>query len=183
MILIAIGVQVALRFPKITLALMLVTAISMWSSSAIAGRHGHWPAASGVPGPAPAGFPQLDGALADTVSPASWADTFLSALREPDTQANAQAIMAWERAEGGHWKNNAAFNPLNTTQREPGSWPINSVGVQAYANWDEGMTATLTTIGNGRYEGILAALSHGDCAPCVADAVAASPWGTGWFPT
>jgi hypothetical protein len=115
-------------------------------------------------------------------TPASWAAALLSAEGWPRTACNLGAVTAWERAEGGHWANNAAYNPLNTTQREPGSRPVNSASVQAYTSWAEGFRATLTTLGNGRYGGILAALSAGDSARAVAGAVAASPWGTGAFP-
>lgn len=118
-----------------------------------------------------------------TVTPASWADALLRSLGDQPTAENLKAITAWERAEGGHWQNRATYNPLNTTQVQAGSHAMNSVGVQAYASWSEGMAATVITLRNGRYGDILAALQGGNCAPCVASAVAASPWGTGRFPT
>jgi hypothetical protein len=124
----------------------------------------------------------LTGVDAGSVTPEGWADALLSSLGDPSSAENMRAVTAWERAEGGHWANDARFNPLNTTLREPGSTSINGVGVQAYTSWDEGLTATRDTLRNSRYGGILAALSAGDCAGCVAAAVAASPWGTGWFP-
>jgi hypothetical protein len=114
-------------------------------------------------------------------TPASWAAALLTAGGWPRTSCNLGAIQAWENAEGGHWANTARFNPLNTTQREPGSWSVNSVSVQAYTSWAEGFRATLATLGNGRYGPTLAALSAGDSAQAVAGAVAASPWGTGPF--
>ena len=58
---------------------------------------------------------------------------------------------------------------------------MNSAGVQAYPSWRSGFTATLATLGNGRYGPVLSALSAGTSARAVADAVAASPWGTAWF--
>lgn len=114
-------------------------------------------------------------------TPRSWAAALLSSGGWPQTGCNLAAVTAWEAAEGGHWSNTARFNPLDTTQREPGSWSMNSVGVQAYPSWPEGFAATLTTLRNGRYGAILAALSAGDNAQAVASAVAASPWGTGPF--
>jgi hypothetical protein len=114
-------------------------------------------------------------------TPRSWAAALVTAGGWPRTSCNLGAIQAWERAEGGHWANSAAYNPLNTTQREPGSQSINSVSVQAYTSWAEGFRATLATLGNGSYGPILAALSAGDSARAVADAVAASPWGTAPF--
>ena len=114
-------------------------------------------------------------------TPSSWAVALLSAGGWPQTACNLGAITAWEAAEGGNWENTARYNPLDTTEPEPGSWPMNSVNVQAYTSWQEGFTATLATLGNGDYGGILSALSAGDSAQAVADAVAGSPWGTGSF--
>jgi hypothetical protein len=113
-----------------------------------------------------------------TYTPASWAAALLPAGGWPATACNLGAIEAWESAEGGQWENSAAFNPLNTTQPEPGSWTINSGGVRAYVSWQQGFRATLTTLSYADYSGIRAALSAGDNAQAVADAVAASPWGT-----
>jgi hypothetical protein len=127
------------------------------------------------------GAPAQLQALTGGYTPTSWAQALLGALGDQASDANLHAVTAWERAEGGHWSNAARFNPLNTTQTAPGSWPINSVGVQAFPSWGEGFTATVQTLRNGRYGGILAALADGSCAACVAAAVASSPWGTGAF--
>jgi hypothetical protein len=114
-------------------------------------------------------------------TPRSFARAVLRAEGDPRTPANVCAIVSWEAAEGGHWNNTAAYNPLNTTQPEPGSSPMNPVGVQSYTSWHEGLRATVDTLNNGNYPGILAALSAGDDAQEVANAVGAAPWGTGWF--
>ena len=114
-------------------------------------------------------------------TPRSWARALLSGTGLPRTACNLAAITAWEAAEGGNWENTATYNPLNTTQPEPGSSSMNSVNVQAYTSWPEGFTATVTTLDNGNYPGILSALRAGNSAQGVADAVAASPWGTGSF--
>lgn len=114
-------------------------------------------------------------------TPSSWASALLSAGGWPQTACNLAAIEAWERAEGGNWENSAAYNPLDTTEPAPGSWSMNSVGVRAYSSWQEGFQATLVTLENGNYPGILSALRAGDSAQSVADAVASSPWGTGGF--
>ncbi len=114
-------------------------------------------------------------------TPSSWAAALLSAGGWPQTACNLGAIKAWERAEGGNWENSAAYNPLNTTMPESGASSMNSVGVKAYPSWQEGFAATLTTLENGNYPGILSALRAGDSAQSVANAVAASPWGTGGF--
>ncbi len=114
-------------------------------------------------------------------TPVTWAKALLRALGMPRTTANLAAIIAWEMAEGGHWYNSATYNPLNTTWRMPGATSMNSVGVKTYLSWAQGLAATVNTFNNGLYGGILAALRAGNDAQAVADAVAASPWGTGSF--
>ena len=114
-------------------------------------------------------------------TPPSWAAALLSAGGWPQTRCNLSAVTGWEQAEGGNWQNAARFNPLDTTMPEPGSSVMNSAGVQAYPSWQAGFTATLATLGNGNYGPVLSALSSGGNAQAVADAVAASPWGTSPF--
>lgn len=119
--------------------------------------------------------------LSGSYTPITWAKALLEQLNMPLTQQNAAAITAWEVAEGGNWHNTAHYNPLDTTMPEPGATSMNSVGVKAYVSWAQGFTATIATLRNGYYGGILAALRSGTSAIAVADAVAASPWGTGNF--
>ena len=133
--------------------------------------------------------------LGGDVTPTSWAGALLGRLGDQATPDNVRAVVAWERAEGGHWANSAHYNPLNDTEQEFGSYAINSAGcawsqallpghrcgVQAYTSWDQGLGATVNTLNNGYYAGILSALRAGNCAACVADAVGRSPWGTGRF--
>lgn len=111
----------------------------------------------------------------------TWAKALLKALGAPLSTQNLAALVAWEMAEGGHWNNSAHYNPLNTTWTMPGSTSMNPVGVKAYASWEQGFEATLNTLHNGYYDGILRVLRRGDDAQAVADAVAASPWGTHAF--
>ncbi len=115
------------------------------------------------------------------VTQITWAQAFVKRLGMPMTADNVAAVVAWEMAEGGHWYNTAYYNPLNTTQSMPGATIFNSVGVKAYKSWAQGLEASVITINNGLYGGILAALRRGSDAQAVADAVAASPWGTGSF--
>jgi len=114
-------------------------------------------------------------------TPVTWAKALLKTLAMPVTTDDLAAIIAWELAEGGHWYNSARYNPLNTTWRMPGATSMNSVGVKAYLSWGQGLAATVNTLHNGLYEGILAALRTGNDAQAVADAVGASPWGTNSF--
>jgi len=140
-------------------------------------------ASSRAPATAPASAGQ---ALADGSTPAapgtmtrtSWAKDLLTRLQVPVTASNLSAVVSWEMAEGGYWNNTATFNPLNTTQREPGSSAMNSVGVQAYTDYETGMQATVETLHNGDYGGILSALQQGTSAEAVRQAVVTSPWGT-----
>jgi peptidoglycan hydrolase CwlO-like protein len=111
----------------------------------------------------------------------TWAQALLVAMRLPVTADNVAAITAWEMAEGGHWYNTAYYNPLNTTQDMPGATVFNSVGVKAYTSWKQGLEATVKTLKNGYYGGIIEALRRGNDSTAVAAAVGASPWGTGDF--
>ena len=111
----------------------------------------------------------------------TWAQALLVAMRLPVTADNVAAITAWEMAEGGHWYNTAYYNPLNTTQDMPGATVFNSVGVKAYTSWKQGLEATVKTMKNGYYGSIIEALKRGNDSAAVAQAVGASPWGTGDF--
>ena len=113
-----------------------------------------------------------------TGSKSDWATKFLTKLGKPVTDANLKAMTTWMAYEGGHWKNSANYNPLNTTQKAVGASSMNSVGVKSYQSWDQGFQATVDTINNGRYKGILKALSAGNDTNAVLSAVNKSPWGT-----
>jgi len=119
------------------------------------------------------------GVILGTGDQQGWANQFLSKLGVPVTASNIQAVTTWMAWEGGHWKNSAHNNPLNTTLKTSQSTgSMNSVGVQRYANWDAGLDATIQTINNGRYANILSALQAGNDTQAVIAAVNASPWGT-----
>jgi hypothetical protein len=140
-------------------------------------HHGHARAASLTTARIPAG---------GSYTPASWAAAFLGAAGEPATACNLGAVTAWESAEGGNWSNQAAFNPLNSTQPAPGSTTFQSAGpgaapIRIYTSWHQGLEATAATITNGLYQPVLSALHAGNDAQSVANAVAGSPWGTGSF--
>ena len=104
-----------------------------------------------------------------------WANDFLTKLGMPVTNENVQLMVAWQKAEGTRAQN----NPLATTQNMAGATRFNSVGVKNFATYDDGITANVKAITNGRYENVLAALRRGDSAVATAQAIAASPWGTG----
>ncbi len=106
---------------------------------------------------------------------AQWATDVLNKLGMPVTSENLEAMAAWAQAEG----TSAGFNPIATTQSMPGATNFNSVGVKNYASYADGVQATVTTLTNGHYPNILAALQAGNSAIAVGQAVANSPWGTG----
>jgi hypothetical protein len=133
-------------------------------------------------------------AAGNNCNPRTFADAVFRyrGIGAPVTGANESAMQTWERAEGGNWHNTAHCNPLNTTQREPGSTSINSVGVQAYHSnsghtcWFWGIKATGDTLENGFYGPILNVMRHpasSSRTQCVrlARAVGSTPWGTGNF--
>lgn len=111
-------------------------------------------------------------------TPRSWARELLRIEGEPRNDCTMRGVLGWIRAEGSNW---SWRNPLDTTQPEPGSAPVNSVKVQAFTSWHASFKATDATLRNGLYGSILAALHAGSDAQSIADAVASSQWGTGSF--
>lgn len=115
-----------------------------------------------------------------------FATDLLTNLAVPVTPTNIAAIRAWASGEGS----TARFNPLDTTQPEPGATPYNANGgdpVENYPDYRSGITATVATLEPGGhpsplYGAILTALGAGASTQAVEQAVAASPWGTRHFP-
>ena len=100
----------------------------------------------------------------------------LRGIGAPITDNTMTLIYAWRQTEGGK----AAYNPFNTTHKMPGStlYANNKHGVQNYATPKDGVTATVNTMQNGRYESIMDLL-RADAAPQeVAKEIIASSWGT-----
>jgi hypothetical protein len=58
---------------------------------------------------------------------------------------------AWTRAEGG----TAAFNPFNTTEPWPGATDYNTALVKNYPTASAGIAATVKTLRNGYYPGLV----------------------------
>ena len=83
---------------------------------------------------------------------------FLEAIGAPLTPANIQSVNAWQAREGG----GGANNPLNTTQKEPGSTSFNSVGVQNFISIAQGITANASVLLDGTYNDVLLALRSGN---------------------
>lgn len=108
-----------------------------------------------------------------------WRQKILGGVQAPVTPANLKFLDLWARAEGG----TAANNPFNTTQSSRGATPYNTLDsgghVWNYVSPQAGLQATIQTLNNGRYGNIISALQQGSSAKSSADALAASPWGTG----
>lgn len=103
-------------------------------------------------------------------------------VKDPSKEA-IDALVTWMRFEGGHWKNSADFNPLNTTLTRPGSKSMNPIGVKAYTSWDQGLQATIDTLTGNKakergYTAIIDALKGGD-KDDILQAINNSAWRTG----
>lgn len=96
-------------------------------------------------------------------APAAPAPSFivelLKAIGAPATANNIAFMNAWFRREG----TSAAYNPMATTEKMPGSYdlPGNPAHVQQYTSLAEGVQATAKTLENGRYGDVLGALRAG----------------------
>jgi cell wall-associated NlpC family hydrolase len=96
------------------------------------------------------------------VTPQTFATALLQKLGAPATPQNVSSLVGWQAREGGNWNNTAKYNPLNTTQKEPGSGDTGSQGdIGVYKNWGQGLKATVDTLNNGDYGDIVGALKSG----------------------
>jgi hypothetical protein len=127
-----------------------------------------------------------DGAGSTPVSPGDnpirqFAAAVMARIGAPGTAANLDAFAAWAAGEGTC----ARFNPLATTQPEPGAAPFNNLSggghVWNYPTFDIGVQATTTAMTNGLYQPVLAAFRASAGVAAVAAAVERSPWGTRFF--
>jgi hypothetical protein len=119
--------------------------------------------------------------LTDKSSPDEWAKAMLAALSAPVSSDSIDALKTWARFEGGHYKNSAAYNPLNTTYSMPGAKGMNSVGVKAYSSWDDGIKATVESLTGKRadergYTAIVEALRKGADKDTILAAINKSAW-------
>jgi uncharacterized coiled-coil protein SlyX len=108
-----------------------------------------------------------------------WAGLFLSSMQLPTCHENLVVVVAWEVQEFTQ----AAWNPLATTHRMPGSTDFNSVGVQDYLSLGQGLEATRETLEYGadiyRYGAIVESLAACNDAMTTAESVNASSWCAG----
>jgi uncharacterized coiled-coil protein SlyX len=113
---------------------------------------------------------------ADHVSYGQWADMLLRIFDAPTCRENQVVVVAWQVQEFTQ----AAWNPLATTHRMPGSTDFNGVGVQNFVSLEQGLEATKETIQNGwdiyGYGTIVGSLRRCDDALTTASRIAASSW-------
>lgn len=119
-----------------------------------------------------------------TGSEKEWATGLLQKMGAPVNDASVNALTTWMRHEGGHWKNSANYNPLNTTLDMGNSESMNSVGVKRYKSWEEGYAATIGTLtgknaGDRGYTAIVDALKSGASTDSILGAINNSAWMTG----
>src|SRR5436190_654880 len=81
---------------------------------------------------------------ADHVSYGDWADLLLRIFDAPTCRENRVVVVAWQVQEFTQ----AAWNPLATTHRMPGSMDFNGAGVQDFVSLAQGLEATKETIQN-----------------------------------
>jgi murein DD-endopeptidase MepM/ murein hydrolase activator NlpD len=122
-------------------------------------------------------------AILGTGDQQEWAAQFLTRIGAPVTETNLKSVNTWMRYEGGHWKNSAHYNPLNTTLDMGGSEVMNSHNVRRYTSMEEGLDATVRTIlGNKSaergYDAIVGALKNNADPQTVFNLINDSSWGT-----
>lgn len=115
------------------------------------------------------------------ISVTQFADDLLHGIGAPITQTNRNLIFAWVFSENTKAQN----NPLATTQPAAGATNFNSNGgypVKNYPDYKTGLDATIRTLTNGRYNGIVNDLRKGNNDPyniVKANASEFNTWGTG----
>jgi hypothetical protein len=114
-----------------------------------------------------------------------WAEKMLERMGAPKNADSVEALLAWQAEEGGHWRNTAGYNPLNTTYEMPGSFKMKGkggkVGVQHFTSWDQGIEATYKTLTTGSsksrgYDAIVTAFKNGAPKEELLKAIAGSSW-------
>lgn len=99
----------------------------------------------------------------------------LELLGAPISEENLKFMYAWRQAEGKGGK----YNPFNTTWKLPNSTSINNSGVKSYETLEDGISATIKTLNNKRYECILNGLRNDIGAINISKCTSLKTWGTG----
>lgn len=89
-----------------------------------------------------------------------WSRAFLAAIGNiVPNQQTVDFVIGWTCAESST-NSTALYNLLNTTQTEPGSTPVNNVGVQAFTSFTQGVQTNAAVLQNGLYSDLLSALKN-----------------------
>lgn len=105
---------------------------------------------------------------------------FLSHAGYPAQGNNLLSVIAWCESERAHTlpPTGAVNNPLDTTEPWEGATDFNSVGVKNYPSYGAGVAASVATLKNGYYGGIIGALKINADPASTCEAIARSPWGS-----
>lgn len=127
--------------------------------------------------PAPATTPATAAAdIAAPVNDPQFSSAVLSGIGAPVNPATVKSMESWIGREGGGGTN----NPLNSTFPLGGSTSFNSVGVQNYPTYADGVDATISTLENGNYQDILLLLRSGQ-GLCGHQLAGLSTWSGGGY--
>ena len=108
----------------------------------------------------------------------------LKGIGAPVTPQNMLFFYSWRQAEGAK----ATFNPFNTTKKMEKQSFWNCLkkkdgkcvgGVKNYTSKEDGITATIETLKNGRYKCIVDGLKNDIGAKKIAQCSSLKTWGTG----
>jgi hypothetical protein len=111
-------------------------------------------------------------------NPEEFGRALLDAMGLPVTDNNVTSMVAWQGLEGGHWRNSAKHNPLNTMRKWPGSWNAIGNGVEGYATWEDGIAATAATLKQSNMASIVAAFAADGPPSATMWAIGTNPaWG------
>lgn len=114
------------------------------------------------------------GGDSSSVAPLSRGDTeayysqVLAGAGLPDTPTNRAFLAAWATQEGGAGGSRALYNPLNTTWKKPGATAFNYNNgnpVKNYSTYEDGVSATVSTLNLKYYAPIRQAMSSGNLTP------------------
>jgi hypothetical protein len=106
-----------------------------------------------------------------------YASHVLKGIGAPITLHTRRALQTQMQCEGGDAEN----NPFNTTQKMPLSWNYNWNGgfpVQNYTTAQEGIDATVKTLGYHDFARVRGAMKRNESARRIVRLIGESPWGT-----
>lgn len=94
------------------------------------------------------------------------------------TKNRIMGLVAFAAIEGGHWFNQARFNPMNTMRSATGAKqaPGTINGIKAYPDWNTGIKATAATIAQSNMAPIANALKNDVDPRSFLAAVTKSAW-------